>query len=187
MANICNNQYEFVFKSENRAKEFLDFINKDVSVYELGVAAKIDRAEERDVRESIYYAEIDKNTVRVYSESKWTPCPKAWRDIARTFEDGVEVFYEAEEPECGIFNSNSPKFVGKYVYDFWNAPEGLRACHCDESGVADQEGLIKVLQAALGAKTQDLETLLLLMYEKGFADNFSVHKIKYMSIEDWDE
>lgn len=187
MANICDNQYRFVFGNEEKAKRFLDFINKDASVYELGVAAKIDGAEKRDVRESIYYAEIDKNTVNVYTESKWTPCPNAWRDIARTFDDGVEAFYEAEEPGCVIFASNDPRFVGKYVYDFWNVPEGLKACHCDETGIADKEGLIKVLQAALGTKTQDLEDLLLLMIEKGFADDFSVHEIEYRPIEDWDE
>ena len=65
MANICDNQYEFIFGSEEKAKRFLDFINKDASVYELGVAAKIDKAEKRDVRESLYHAQIDKNTVNV--------------------------------------------------------------------------------------------------------------------------
>lgn len=187
MANICDNQYKFIFKDEKKTKRFLDFINKDASVYELGVAAKIDKAEKRDIRESIYHAEIDKNAVNVYTESKWTPCPKAWRDIARTFDEGVEVFYEAEEPGCEIFASNDPYFVGKYVYDFWNASEELEACGYDETGTVDEEQLVKILQAVLHTKTKHLETLMILMGDKGFADDFSLHQIEYCSIDDWDE
>lgn len=187
MANICSNQYKFVFENEEQAKKFFSFIGKETDVYDLGIAAKIDRAKERDVREWIDNKEISKNVVNVCSESKWTPCPNAWRDIARTFDENVEVYYEAEEPGCEIFASNDPEFVGKYIYDFWNASKELEACGYDETGIVNEEQLVKILQAVLHTKTKHLETLLILMGDKGFADDFSLHQIEYCSIEDWAE
>lgn len=193
MANICTNQYKFVFGDEEKAKRFFDFIGdgdldcSNNSVYNLGIAAKIERAKERDVREWIDSEGISRNIVNVYSESKWTPCPNAWRDIARTFDEDVKVFYEAEEPGCEIFNSNDPEFVGKYVYDFWDLPEGAIASHCCDAGVADEEQMTKILQGALSTKIQDLETLLNLIDSKGLSDNISVHRIEYLSIDDWAE
>lgn len=193
MANICTNQYRFIFGDEEKAKKFFDFIgggNPDCSnnsVYNLGIAAKIENAEHRDVREWIDIEEISRNSVRVYSESKWTPCPNAWRDIARTFDENVEVFYEAEEPGCEIYDSNDPKLVGQYVYVFWDLPEGSIASYCGDAGVADEQQMAKILQDALNTKIQDLETLLNLIDEQGLSDNISVHRIEYLSIDDWAE
>lgn len=188
MANICTNQYKIIFGDEEKAKRFFDFIGGGTtSVYNLGVAAKISDAERRDVREWIEDKEVSGNSVRISTESKWTPCPNAWRDIARTFDEDVEVFYEAEEPGCGIFNSNDPEFVGKYVYDFWDLPEGSVMCHCCEAGVADEGEMLEILQKALGTNAQDLETLLNLIDSKDLSDSISVHRIEYLPIDDWAE
>lgn len=185
MANICSNIYRFIFSDGEKAEKFLDFINSsdpDKSVYNLGVKAGIKNAEGRNVREWIDDSEISKNVVKVYSESDWVPFPKAWRDIARTFEDSVEVFYKAEEPGCGIFKSNDPEFVWKYVYNFWDVPR-----ESEEAGVVDKQKLIEMLQMALGTTNQDLNVLLRLIHEKGFNGILSVHEIEYLPIDDWGE
>lgn len=193
MANICTNQYKFIFGDEEKAKKFFDFIGdgssdcSDNSVYNLGIAAKIENAEHRDIREWIDDKDISGSSVRVNTQSKWTPCPNAWRDIARTFDEDVEVFYEAEEPGCEIFDSNDPGLVGKYVYDFWDMPEGSIASYCCDAGVADEQQMMEILQDALSTKIQDLETLLSLIDSKGLSDNISVHRIEYLSIDDWAE
>lgn len=188
MANICTNQYKFVFEDEEKAKKFFAFISGETtSVYNLGVAAKIENAEKRDVREWIGAKEILMNSVKVDTESKWTPCPNAWRDIAKTFDESVKVLYEAEEPGCEIYSSNDPELVGKYVYDFWDMPEGSICSHCCDAGVADEQQVIAILQDALDTKVQDLETLLNLIDLKGLSDNISVHKIEFLSIDDWAE
>lgn len=188
MANICTNQYKFVFEDEEKAKKFFNFINGEAtSVYNLGIAAKIKNAEKRDVREWVNNSEVLKNSVRVDTESKWTPCPKTWRDIAQTFDKSVGVFYEAEEPGCEIYDSNDPEFVGKYAYDFWDMPEGPICGYCCDAGVADERQMTEILQNALDTKVQDLETLLNLIDAKGLSDNISIHRIEYLSIDDWAE
>lgn len=188
MANICTNQYKFVFGDEEKAKRFFDFIDGETtSVYNLGVLAKIDRAEKRDVREWIDDKSFFRREVRVYTESKWTPCPNAWRDIARVFDEDVEVFYEAEEPGCEIYDSNDPEFVGKYVYDFWDLPEGFDAFYCGDSGVVDEKQMVKILQKTLKSRSADIKLLLKLSDIRGLSDSISVHRIEYLSIDDWAE
>lgn len=184
MANICNNQYEFVFSDEEKAKRFLDFINKDASVYELGVAAKIDRAEKRDVRESIYHAEIDKSTVNVYTESKWTPCPNAWEDIAKTFDENVIVYYEAEEPGCEIYASNDPDYVGHFIIDVWDdsdLPEGVDLKYVIYSRVET----ISILQKLLKTDTDNMSVLLYKLGNSKYKEVVFVHEIEYTPISDW--
>lgn len=194
MANICSNDYHFIFSDAEKAKKFLDFVESsdcESSVYEMGIKANIKDAENRDVREWVQSAYVvsptTPNKIGVMTDSKWTPCPNAWEDIAKTFDENVIVYYEAEEPGCEIYASNDPEFIGKYIYDFWNASKELEACGYDETGIVDEEQLVKILQAVLHTKTKCLETLMILMGDKGFADDFSLHQIEYCSIEDWAE
>lgn len=188
MANICTNQYKLVFENKEKAERFFAFINGETtSVYDLGIAAKIENAEKRNIREWITGTVSSKNSVSVTTESKWTPCPKAWRNIAQAFDKNVDVFYEAEEPGCEIYDSNDPELIGKYVYDFWDMPEGSICSHCCDAGVADERQMTEILQNALDTKVQDLETLLNLIDAKGLSDNISIHRIEYLSIDDWAE
>lgn len=196
MANICTNQYKFIFGDEEKAKKFFDFIGDGSSdcsgnsVYNLGIAAKIENAEHRDIREWIDDKDISDSSVRVNTQSKWTPCPKAWRDIARTFDESVEVFYEAEEPGCEIFDSNDPEFVGKYVFDFWGGDDELVICCEDseiDSGVYSESEMVEILQKILGSMSTDLDLLVEMADKRGLSDCLSVHRIEYRSIDDWAE
>ena len=117
MANICSNDYHFIFSDAEKAKKFLDFVNTSDqnSVYEMGIKAGIKNAEGRDVREWVEDAYTispsDPREISVATESKWTPCPNTWEDIAKTFDENVIVYYEAEEPGCEIYASNDSDYV----------------------------------------------------------------------------
>ena len=54
MANICSNNYQFIFSNGEKAQRFLDFIqspdHKD-SVYKMGVKANVKNIQNRGVRE----------------------------------------------------------------------------------------------------------------------------------------
>ena len=80
MANICSNDYHFIFSDAEKAKKFLDFVKSsdhEGSVYEMGIKANIEDAENRDVREWVQSAYVVSptapNEIGVMTDSKWTP------------------------------------------------------------------------------------------------------------------
>lgn len=191
MANICSNEYKFIFSDEVKAKKFYDFVEKapENSVYELGIQADIQNAKDRDVREWITDASINftnPNVVGVATESKWTPCPNAWNDIAKTFDEDVEVFYEAEEPGCCIWASNDPELVGQYVLDPIFDSGFLEIDELGH-GAVNPEWVVSLLQKLLGEKTDDLDLLLEKLKKSKYKDALFIHEIVDTPISDWGE
>lgn len=197
MANICSNQYRFVFSKAEAAKRFVEFVKKETeensSVYMLGIKAGIAAANNRDVREwedtvSFRSPENQKEVI-VYSESKWTPCPNAWNDIAKTFDEEVKTYYEAEEPGCNIWASNDPELVGKYVVDPCQG-EGYPEIDRLDYGIRDYEEVAKILDRLLvneGAEIlDDLETLLAKLKTSKYKDVLYIHEIIKQPLEDWE-
>ena len=191
MANICSNIYHFIFSDEEKAKKFLDFIetsNCEGSVYELGIKANIEDAENRDVREWVENAYVvspaTPNKIGVLTDSKWTPCPNAWQDIAKTFDENVIVYYEAEEPGCGIYDSNDPDYVGRFIIDVCDDgdfPEGVDL----EWGPHSREETISSLQKLLETDDDNLSVLLHKLESGKYSEAVCVHEISYTPISDW--
>lgn len=191
MANICSNIYHFIFSDEEKAKKFLDFIetsNCEGSVYELGIKANIEDAENRDVREWVENAYIvspaTPNKIGVLTDSKWTPCPNAWQDIAKTFDKDVIVYYEAEEPGCEIYDSNDPDYVGRFIIDVCDDgdfPEGVDL----EWGPHSREETISSLQKLLETDDDNLSVLLHKLESGKYSEAVYVHEISYTPISDW--
>lgn len=196
MANICSNQYRFVFSTEEAAKKFVEFVKKETeensSVYLLGIKAGIADANNRDVREwedtVSFRSPENKKEVMIYSESKWTPCPNAWNDIAKTFDERVATYYEAEEPGCGIWASNDPDFIGKFVVDPC-VGEGFPEIDKLNYGVYDYEEVVKILNRLLTGKgagiLDDLETLLSKLKASKYKDVLYVNEIIEQPLSDW--
>ena len=191
MANICSNIYHFIFSDEEKAKKFLDFIetsNCEGSVYELGIKANIEDAENRDVREWVENAYVvspaTPNKIGVLTDSKWTPCPNAWQDIAKTFDKDVIVYYEAEEPGCEIYDSNDPDYVGRFIIDVCDDgdfPEGVNL----EWGPHSREETISSLQKLLETDEDNLSVLLHKLESGKYSEAVYVHEISYTPISDW--
>ena len=190
MANICSNIYHFIFSDEEKAKKFLDFIetsNCEGSVYELGIKANIEDAENRDVREWVENAYVvspaTPNKIGVLTDSKWTPCPNAWQDIAKTFDKDVIVYYEAEEPGCEIYDSNDPDYVGRFIIDVCDDgdfPEGVDL----EWGPHSREETISSLQKLLETDEDNLSVLLHKLESGKYSEAVYVHEISYTPISD---
>ena len=191
MANICSNIYHFIFSDEEKAKKFLDFIetsNCEGSVYELGIKANIEDAENRDIREWVENAYVvspaTPNKIEVLTDSKWTPCPNAWQDIAKTFDKDVIVYYEAEEPGCEIYDSNDPDYVGRFIIDVCDDgdfPEGVDL----EWGPHSREETISSLQKLLETDDDNLSVLLHKLESGKYSEAVYVHEISYTPISDW--
>lgn len=192
MANICSNNYQFIFSNGEKAQRFFDFIQSPDhkgSVYEMGVKANVKNIENRDVREWVedaYIASSVIHEVKVSTSSKWVPCPKTWEDIAETFDEDVIVYYEAEEPGCEIYASNDPDYIGHFVIDI-----------CDESvlikGIDFEPGTyiyssaetVSVLQDLLKTDNEDISILLYMLKHSKHGEVVYVHEIEYSPISDW--
>ena len=191
MANICSNDYHFIFSDAEKAKKFLDFVESsdhEGSVYEMGIKANIEDAENRDVREWVQSAYVVSptapNEIGVMTDSKWTPYPNAWEDIAKTFDENVIVHYEAEEPGCGIYASNDPDYVGHFIIDVCDDsdfPEGVSL----EWGPHSREETISALQKLLETDDDDLSALLRKLGNSKYSEAVYVHEIEYTPISDW--
>lgn len=192
MANICSNDYHFIFSDAEKAKKFLDFVETsdcEGSVYEMGIKAHIENAENRDVREWVQSAYVvsptTPNKIGVMTDSKWTPCPNAWVDIAETFDEYVIVYYEAEEPGCEIYASNDPDYIGHFiidVYDDSDFPEGVDL----EWGPHSRSETIAALQQLLGVEDDNLSVLLYKLGNSKYDEAVYIHEIDYTPISDWE-
>lgn len=191
MANICSNDYHFIFSDAEKAKKFLDFVESfdhDGSVYEMGIKANIEGAENRDVREWVQSAYVVSptapNEIGVMTDSKWTPYPNAWEDIAKTFDENVIVHYETEEPGCEIYASNDPDYVGHFIIDVCDDsefPEGVSL----GLGPHSREETISALQKLLEADDDDISALLHKLVNSKYSEAVYVHEIEYTPISDW--
>lgn len=191
MANICSNDYHFIFSDAEKAKKFLDFVESsdhDGSVYEMGIKANIEDAENRDVREWVQRAYVVSptapNEIGVMTDSKWTPYPNAWEDIAKTFDENVIVYYEAEEPGCGIYASNDPDYVGHFIIDVCDDSEFPKGVSL-EWGPHSRAETIAALQKLLEADDDDLSALLRKLGNSKYSEAVYVHEIEYTPISDW--
>ena len=190
MANLCSNSYRFVFSDGEKAKKFLNFVNTSDqnSVYEMGIKAGIKNAEGRDVREWVEDAYIispfDPHEISVATESKWTPCPNAWKDIAKTFDEDVVVYYEAEEPGCEIYASNDPDYVGHFIIDVWDDGDLLEGVDL-EYGIHSRVETISILQKLLETDSDNMSVLLYKLGNSKYKEVVYVHEIEYTPISDW--
>lgn len=193
MANICSNDYHFIFSDEEKAKKFLTFVetssNAGGSVYEMGIKAHIEDAENRDVREWVQSAYVvsptTPNKIGVMTDSKWTPYPNAWVDIAKTFDEYVIVYYEAEEPGCEIYASNDPDYIGRFIIDVCDDsdfPEGVDL----EWGPHSRSETIAALQQLLETKDDNLSVLLYKLENSKYNEAVYIHEITYSDISDWE-
>lgn len=198
MANICSNNYRFIFKDEATATKFSDFVAAQVATDSQGFPGYADTriikqavagkgSCDPEIRESIYGAYIERpspNEVALYGESCWIPCPRSWQLIAKSFDDDARVFYFATEFGCDICHSNDPDEVGKVIFDLYDEsllPDWFRPEPDPISG-----GLAaSMLRKLLGNPTGDLYSLIEEFEESEYAKGASIHVVEYRPICDW--
>lgn len=191
MANICSNVYNFIFSDAEKAKKFLNFVetsDHEGSLYEMGIKANIKNAKSRETREWVKRAyavsPTTPNKIEMMTDSKWNPCPNAWEDIAKAFDENVIVYYEAEEPGCEIYASNDPNYVGHFIIDACNEsnlPEGVDL----EWGPHSRVETISTLQKLLETDSDNMSVLLYKLGNSKYSKDVYIHEIEYTPISDW--
>ena len=199
MDNICSNIYRFIFSDKEKAKKFFYFVeassNDDSkgSLYRLSIKSNVKNATFRDIikndkirdtREHVtYFYFLSDTEIGVMTDSEWQPCPNAWQGIAKTFDENVTVYYETEEPDCGIYASNDKDYVGHYII------YASGDCYLPDGFPVDRlnthEGIVSILQELLGTYESDLSALLDILKNSEYGNSVFVHEIKYSSISDW--
>lgn len=193
MANICSNIYHFIFSDEEKAKKFLDLVETpeyEGSVYKMGIKANIRGAADRYIKETVRNAHIVSasvpNEIEITTESAWAPYAITWEDIAKTFDEDVDVYYEAEEPGNGIYASNDLDYVGHFIIDVCDDsdfPEGVEL----EWGPHSREETISSLQELLETNDDSLPVLLRKLRRSKYSEAVDVHEIIYTPISHWVE
>lgn len=122
MANICFNTYIFKFSTAEKARTFIEFINKipyNEDVEWRGRAGRdIAAAAGANLDEKVFAEFVDDvcegdavQEVIVSSTSKNVPCPHCWLAVVHKFDEDAQFTYVAEEGMCGIFASNDEEFL----------------------------------------------------------------------------
>ena len=192
MANICSNNYRFIFKDEATATKFSDFVA--AQVVPAGYAdtriikqAVVGKGNDSEIRESIYGEYIERpnpNEVTLHGYSCWVPCPRSWQLIAESFDEDAQVFYFATEFGCDICHSNDPYEVGKVIFDLYDEsllPDWFRP---EPDPISGDEGA-NMLRKLLGSQIGDIDSLIEEFEESEYAKGASIHVVKYRPICDW--
>ncbi len=103
-----------------------------------------------------------------------------WREINETFDLGFEIIYSAEEPGCELYWTNDPCEVGKYILDVWDSD----AVGFESDWDAEEKYVVKILQKMFNVTENDIDILLDIFEESKYRDSMSIHKWKYVPINE---
>lgn len=124
MANNCYNEFKIKCTNTVEAQKVLDTINE---MYDQGIVCVDDCMKHLgitvpthiDFRDYIWGKAVqysdDDRVVYLRTESAWGPQPNTWRNIITTISPTAKVFFYAEEPGQGIFQTNNPDYLDKYI------------------------------------------------------------------------
>lgn len=187
MANICDNYYVIEFSSEEKAKELSEILNKVLEKNdwigficdEVGVDKEhLNIPEWIDVVD--YYGGKE---MAIVTFSKWEPCVRVWDLIVKKVDPQAKFYYEAIEPGCEIFYSNSPLYIGEYAVDYWD--EEQIPVHTLEAGTRDKDQVYEFLKELFNSPDASFEELLNKFNQSEYSYNMFIHEIEERAIEDW--
>ena len=109
-------------------------------------------------RGSIQTLELDNRRILITTETAWCPMMQMWQKLCDKYLPDAEIFYMAEEPGCGLFETNDPDVIGMYYIDIWEPPEEFE----DEESVYEAEGdeTIEFLQRVLKTEESNIDNLI---------------------------
>lgn len=188
MANICDNYYIIEFSSKEKAKELSEILNRVLEKNISWIGLICDEVginkEHLDVREWLeivdYYGGDD---MTISTSSKWVPCVRVWDLIVKRVDPQAKLHYEAIEPGCGIFYSNSPLFIGEYAVDYWD--EEQIPVHTLEAGTRDEDQVYKFLKELFNSPEASFDELLNKFNQSEYSNYMFIHVIEERAIEDW--
>lgn len=123
-------------------------------------------------RGSIIYMDFNGDQIIIDTETAWVPMMKMWIKVLEKYLPDAELIYSAEEPGCGIFWTNDPCIIGKYLIDSWNND-------IEPNWEASKEFVISELQKLF--KTDETNVKILIDMLNNSDVDVAVHKWKYVS------
>lgn len=178
MANHCYNEFTVKCSNSVEAHKVLAALNnmysKDI-VYiddcmkQVGIRVP----KNMDYRDHIC-AEATQNNedatvIYFTTESAWSPRPNSWKHLIQRISPTAKVYFYAEEPGQGIFQTNNPDYFDKYYVDIFldKEVEGVE----EGTNLCSKEEVISILQKLLRTSNDDIEDLLTLAEETDWGDN----------------
>ena len=112
----------------------------------------------RGTLNSIYF---EGGQISLSTETAWAPMLKMWRMLLDKYLPDAELIFTAEEPGCGLFETNDPDVIGKYYIDVCDdPPEDADKDYCDSCWDAEEDYTRTFLQKALKTEESDINKLI---------------------------
>lgn len=180
MPNWCYSSIKICHNDKEALKEFVKKLKKwtsksvcktDFGNYWLGnVVANsgIARWEKRgetyefvpfiNCRGKIETFELRENVLTIITETAWSPMLQMWKMIVEKYLPDADIWFTAEEPSNGIYETNDPDIVGCYNIDIFEPPEEFE--NEEPVYIAEEDDVIDFLQRVLKTEESDIDKLL---------------------------
>ena len=112
----------------------------------------------------------------IQTETAWVPMLDMWVKLVEKFIPEADITYTAEEGGCGIFCTNDPDLVDKYVVDSWTGS-------IESDWEMEEKTLIEVLQKLMNTNETDIDKLNSLLYEREY--DIDINKWEYKEVTEW--
>lgn len=183
MANICINtitilnddfealsQFDAKIEEWSKGNKCLGEILKKADIEAEGINLKTDFVSH----------ECNDGSLTIHTESAWNPSVQAWLLLAEKHLKGFSednLFFRSSECGFGIYLTNDPDFIGKYIIDSENGYIADNYCGDD----SEEESVVCILQKILDTKEADINKLLIMNEERDYDDD------DYVWIHQWEE
>lgn len=128
----------------------------------------------------------DEEDVFIMTETAWCPMLQMWEMICDKYLSEYKIWYEAEEGGCGLFFTNNPQLVGKYLIDSMNDEFTRKFLDgVSYNDIIDEEELKAILQKCLDTSKKDVNTLLD-MFDKSDYEDVWINPWEYVPISELD-
>jgi hypothetical protein len=138
----------------------------------------VDTNPETDIRcrGSITQKQLCDDMLDIQMETAWVPMLDMWVKLVEKFIPEADITYTAEEHGCGIFCTNDPDLVDKYVVDSWDDD-------IESDWEMEEKTLIEILQKLMNTNETDIYKLSSLLYEGEY--DISINKWEYKEVTEW--
>ena len=208
MPNWCYTDITIKCKSEKKAADLYnnivdwtshEYCKSDFGKDWLGNVvgnSKIDVMEDGEdfsikCRGDIAFKELLHDEIHIQTETAWVPMLKMWEMICNKFLGVGEwmLFYLAEEPGCGIYDTNYPEFEGTYHLFMQDVPETKELYSLldtySNNELADKD-VIPALQKYLKTSGKDPDKLIAMLNKSPAGEYIELRRCKYAGIDNWD-
>ena len=121
-----------------------------------------------------YYRNGSELTIN--TETAWSPMMQMWVKILEKYLPGAELVYTAEEPGNGVWCTNDPALVNKWVIDYYGDGD------IESDWEASEDTVREVLQELLNTTETDVDKLVRMAWDEDV--DISVNKWDWTDLDE---